>query len=168
MAAAEDHIHHPGDLAAFNKIKSENKLMVVDFFADWCGPCRRIAPKFTELAAANAGRIAFVKVDVVRIALPASRPKRRRCVSSRGHLRVQLSSSVHRMPTPRSSLNPARFNIRSPARSAPVQDAAEDIAALLRVEAMPTFVFFRDGVEVQRLAGANEAKLVDGVAALLA
>ncbi|RPA79589.1 thioredoxin-domain-containing protein [Ascobolus immersus RN42] len=42
-----------------------NTLVVVDFHATWCGPCKQIAPIFEQLASTHEkkGRVAFVKVD---------------------------------------------------------------------------------------------------------
>lgn len=52
--------------AHFRTITSANTFTVVDFYADWCGPCKVIAPVFEQLATAEAkpGKIAFCKVDV--------------------------------------------------------------------------------------------------------
>ncbi|SPN99996.1 related to thioredoxin [Cephalotrichum gorgonifer] len=46
-------------------IRSHNAV-VVDFYADWCGPCKMIAPTFERLARENSipNKVAFVKVDV--------------------------------------------------------------------------------------------------------
>jgi thioredoxin 1 len=38
--------------------------VVVDFYATWCGPCKRLAPKLDGLAGSLSGRIKFVKVNV--------------------------------------------------------------------------------------------------------
>lgn len=45
---------------------SSNACVAVDFYADWCPPCRAIAPVFSKLAEDNAseGRMAFAKVNV--------------------------------------------------------------------------------------------------------
>jgi thioredoxin len=47
--------------------------VLVDFYADWCGPCRMLAPTLERLATEFDGRIKIVKVNVDRESALASR-----------------------------------------------------------------------------------------------
>ena len=51
------------DINEFNTLKAGNKLLVVDFTASWCPPCRMIAPMFEKMAEEHPEAI-LVKVDV--------------------------------------------------------------------------------------------------------
>lgn len=37
----------------FNEIKSNSKAVLLDFYADWCGPCRMVSPLIDEIAEEN-------------------------------------------------------------------------------------------------------------------
>ncbi|KAG7295261.1 Cytoplasmic thioredoxin isoenzyme 2 [Plutella xylostella] len=41
-----------------------DKLVIIDFMATWCGPCKMIGPKLDEMAAEMADSIVVLKVDV--------------------------------------------------------------------------------------------------------
>ncbi|KAL7750621.1 thioredoxin trx1 [Sorochytrium milnesiophthora] len=51
------------DLKTFEEHINGDKLVVVDYFATWCGPCRMIAPKFEEFSTKYSNAV-FLKVDV--------------------------------------------------------------------------------------------------------
>ncbi|KAI8880809.1 thioredoxin [Backusella circina FSU 941] len=57
----------PKNLAEFQKLINENELVVVDFHASWCGPCKLIAPKLKKFAEEHTN-IVFAKVDVDDVA----------------------------------------------------------------------------------------------------
>jgi len=81
--------------------KAGNRLVVVDFTASWCGPCKRIAPVFAELAAKYSHNL-FLKVDV---------------------------------------------------------DECPQTANDNKVQAMPTFMFFKNGQKIDSIRGADPEAL---------
>ena len=66
VCAAPLQLDHPILLtdATFDRVVNETTLPVlVDFYADWCGPCRMMAPAVDELARSSAGRALVAKLD---------------------------------------------------------------------------------------------------------
>ena len=47
-----------------SKVLQAKGLVLVDFYADWCGPCRMVAPILEDLAKEYDGRLTVKKVDV--------------------------------------------------------------------------------------------------------
>ena len=82
-----------------------SKLVVVDFSAEWCGPCKMIGPFFKQLSN-TFPNVNFLKVDV---------------------------------------------------------DKCDTVAQANRVSAMPTFVFFKNSREIERIRGADKNALEEKV-----
>ncbi len=47
-----------------SEVEQHPGLVVVDFWAEWCGPCRAIAPVLEQLQSEYAGKLKVVKLDV--------------------------------------------------------------------------------------------------------
>ncbi|KAH7524143.1 hypothetical protein FEM48_Zijuj06G0087900 [Ziziphus jujuba var. spinosa] len=85
----------------FQKGKDSKQLVVVDFTASWCGPCRIISPILADLAK-RTPEVLFLKVDV---------------------------------------------------------DELKTVAEEWNVEAMPTFLFLKEGKAVDKVVGARKEEL---------
>ncbi|KAI9119336.1 hypothetical protein K1719_010011 [Acacia pycnantha] len=85
----------------FNEVKDSNKLIVIDFSASWCGPCRFVEPAIHAMAD-KFSDVEFVKIDV---------------------------------------------------------DELSDVAREFQVQAMPTFVLWKKGKEMDRVIGAKKDEL---------
>lgn len=49
---------------SFSDLINEERPVLVDFYADWCGPCKMMAPVLQEFSKEMADRVKVIKVDV--------------------------------------------------------------------------------------------------------
>ena len=59
-----EHIQHVSDESFDQDVLNADIPVLVDFWAEWCGPCKMIAPVLNEIADEYAGRLKVCKVDV--------------------------------------------------------------------------------------------------------
>ncbi len=102
--APDPNVHPISDLVNYMEIITGNDRVVMDFYANWCGPCKMIKPIFSQMAGLNRDSIKFCNVNVDTI-------------------------------------------------------SNKELCMNLNIKAMPTFIAFYRGEEVERIRGANKMKL---------
>ena len=59
-----EHIKHVTDASFDSDVLKAGTPVLVDYWAEWCGPCKMIAPILDEVAKDYAGRVTVAKLDV--------------------------------------------------------------------------------------------------------
>ena len=59
-----EHIKHITDASFESDVLKSDKPVLVDFWAEWCGPCKMIAPILEEVAKEYEGKVIIAKIDV--------------------------------------------------------------------------------------------------------
>ncbi len=59
-----NHITNSTDSTFEQDVIKSSAPVLVDFWAEWCGPCQGLAPVFSELASEYAEKVKFVKVNI--------------------------------------------------------------------------------------------------------
>ena len=57
-------IHHIENERVLSEVLNNEKLVIIDFFAEWCGPCQMLAPILKEIDEAYSDKVEIYKVNV--------------------------------------------------------------------------------------------------------
>jgi thioredoxin 1 len=59
-----EHIHHVSDTTFKSEVLESGVPVLVDYWAEWCGPCKMIAPILEEVAKEYAGKLKIAKLNI--------------------------------------------------------------------------------------------------------
>lgn len=60
-------------MSAFSDLINSEQPVLVDFYAEWCGPCKTMAPVLKNVASKLSGKVRIIKVDVDKNPAAASK-----------------------------------------------------------------------------------------------
>jgi len=60
-------------MSKFNDIINDNRPVLVDFYADWCQPCKMVSPILSEVKKSMGEKVRIIKIDVDKNPLIASK-----------------------------------------------------------------------------------------------
>ena len=59
-----EHVHHVTDASFKNEVLESNLPVLVDYWAEWCGPCKMVAPILDEIAKDYTGKLKVAKLNI--------------------------------------------------------------------------------------------------------